>query len=380
MAFEAADVDDNGRFEAEFIYPKLTRLSDGTNVHVRDFPAPESAESSHRPVFLAPAWSATADVYKDTLRTFVQGKRRVLTLNQPREGGDVTFTDEDFMAIPEARREKVRTLLAAIPQEEIRKAKVFVESMDATGVNGMDAVAHSEGFVWICAAALMRPDLFHSVVSAGGAGLIGKDTMAGLITRFFKQTFVRPKYSPPTDLPALSKVVAKERRAAIARGEMPAETPHTKETVFAQLSAAREAAAKRGITELVSPDAAEQVRIDKITRESKLAGREHRRDAGTQRVLDEVKALSNVDLEPIIRELCSLGINVGLMVNDQDPVFKERRVRERFGTKEFQDLGVIISSAPGDHRTFPRRNFAAKAALSLLAIFDERERRSGTGA
>lgn len=133
---------------------------------------PENPKSEV-PIMIAPGWSDTVDVHEKGMKILADAQRRVVTLSHPRHGGTIaeTFNEE---------AEKY-------PDEEMRKAQNLLGLLEQKNIEKVDVVAHSEGAINTCIAALLHPEKFRSIVLYAPAGLIGHDNLLRLMWGTFIQ-------------------------------------------------------------------------------------------------------------------------------------------------------------------------------------------------
>jgi len=160
----------NGSFEDQFAKKERIKVTGGV-AEVIDIKA-ENPELN-MPVFFAPAWGCTTEVYKPALKTLSETNRRTLSLDHPRTGGDMSKTPEEFVK--------------KYPKEELRKAMNILDIMDEKGIPHADIIAHSEGAINIAIAATLHPEKFKNIVFFAPAGLIGKNTFGRLLKGFAGQ-------------------------------------------------------------------------------------------------------------------------------------------------------------------------------------------------
>lgn len=163
---------DEFSFERQFARKESYKVAGGT-AEVVDI-SPRDAKNEV-PVFLAPAWACSTEVYKGAMQTLVDSQRRVVTLNHPRVGGslDKTTYEEE---------------LKRYPKEELRKALNILSVMEQKEIEKTDVIAHSEGAVNVVIAAAMHPEKFRNIVLFAPGGLIGKDTFGRLLKGFAGQS------------------------------------------------------------------------------------------------------------------------------------------------------------------------------------------------
>lgn len=157
-------------FEDQFNQREKIKVAGGT-AEVVDV-TPENLQDEV-PVFLAPAWGCTIDIYKNAIEKLVECDRRVISLNHPRLGGDISEAPEEA--------------LEKYPHEQVRKALNILGTLNSKEVPKIDAIAHSEGAVNLMIAAMLNPEKFRDIVLYAPAGLIGEDKFTRLIEGFSKQ-------------------------------------------------------------------------------------------------------------------------------------------------------------------------------------------------
>ena len=119
------------------------------------------------PVFVAPAWACTTEVYRPVLEELALQKRRAISIDHPRIGGDLSSAPKEA--------------IDKYSPEILRRALNIVEALDQKKIEKTDAIAHSIGAVDTVVAAMLRPEKFRNIVFYGAAGLIGKDTFPRLL-------------------------------------------------------------------------------------------------------------------------------------------------------------------------------------------------------
>jgi pimeloyl-ACP methyl ester carboxylesterase len=174
MGIESLNLNSNqeseNSFEKQFAKREEIKVAGGT-AEVVDV-KPETL-SDEVPVFLAPAWGCTIDIYKNAIEKLAEQNREVISLNHPRFGGDMSDAPEE--------------MLEKYPYEEVRKALNIIGVLDGKNIVQTDAIAHSEGAVNLAIAAALYPEKFRSMVLYNPAGLIGEDTFTRLLQGFSKQ-------------------------------------------------------------------------------------------------------------------------------------------------------------------------------------------------
>ncbi len=132
-------------------------------------------DTSNIPVIIAPGWSETMDTFKDSIKTLVDGGRRVISFNHPRHGKEA----EDMLPNGDS------DIMEAYKQDaEIRKALAIIEILNERIPGKADVIAHSEGGINTAIAATFQAEKFNNIVFANAAGLMGPDNFPSLVKRF----------------------------------------------------------------------------------------------------------------------------------------------------------------------------------------------------
>jgi pimeloyl-ACP methyl ester carboxylesterase len=169
--FDAINIVDRNRFTTKFVKVEKYNVAGGIAEVVDIQPEKPKTEI---PVFLAPAWSCTTEVYKPALETLSKTQRRVISLNHPRFGGNM----ENL--IPEGAENKY-------PTEGLRKALNILGVLEKKEIQQIDVIAHSEGAVNAVIAATLHPEKFRNIILFAPAGLIGEDKFTRLFQGFVGQ-------------------------------------------------------------------------------------------------------------------------------------------------------------------------------------------------
>jgi pimeloyl-ACP methyl ester carboxylesterase len=169
---EAEGVQEENGFRDQFKKREKIEVVGGT-ADVVDV-SPETAKTEV-PVFLAPAWACSTDVYEPAIKTLYDKGRRVVSLDHPRRGGDfdTVVSQED---------------LKKFPPEQLRKAANILGVLEEKGIKKTDIIAHSEGAINAVIAATIEPEKFRNLVLFAPAGLIGKDSFLRLLKGFTGQS------------------------------------------------------------------------------------------------------------------------------------------------------------------------------------------------
>lgn len=156
--------EDINSFETQFAH-KETFLINGATVESVDI-SPDDLKTEI-PVLVAPGFAATMDSFKPGIKTLVEDKRRVISLDHPRRGGTIPKTlDEE---------------IEKYPDEELRKAHTILGLLEQKGIEKIDVIAHSEAAINVAIAAVLHPEKFRSIVLYSPSGLIGNDNLFRLV-------------------------------------------------------------------------------------------------------------------------------------------------------------------------------------------------------
>lgn len=155
-------------FEEQWENPEKMTLS-GEEVEVYDI-KPEK-EKTPVPVWLAPGWAATPEAFKDNIHTLANNSRRTISANAPH---GIDFNRDEM---PASDVEKM-------PDAEMRKIAAMINTIEAKGVEKVDAIGHSEGCMDTILAAMLYPEKFRNIVLVNPAGMIGKDSLPRLMVGF----------------------------------------------------------------------------------------------------------------------------------------------------------------------------------------------------
>jgi len=121
------------------------------------------------------------------LQALAEKQRRVISLDHPRFGGDMSIAPEEAVG--------------KYPNEELRKAMNILGVLDQKGIEKVDVVAHSEGAVNAVIAAVLHPEKFRTLVLVAPAGMIGEDTFTRLLKGFAGQSKGRGESMNNPDFP-----------------------------------------------------------------------------------------------------------------------------------------------------------------------------------
>ncbi|MFZ1019600.1 MAG: alpha/beta hydrolase [Minisyncoccia bacterium] len=131
------------------------------------------------PVLVAPGWGATMESFKPGLKVLSEKGRRAISLDQPRKGG--TIPDSHNEEVEKWYKEKGEKY-PDWPNEELRKAQTILGLLEQKNLDKVDVIAHSEGAINVCIAAMLHPEKFtgRTIVLYSPAGVIGKDNILRL--------------------------------------------------------------------------------------------------------------------------------------------------------------------------------------------------------
>lgn len=166
---ENPKLENNKTLDNQF-HEEILRIN-GADVEVGEY-IPENPKSEV-PVLIAPGWADTVEVHKKGMEILADEGRRAVSLSHPRNGGAIanTFNEE---------AEKY-------PDEEMRKAQNLLGLLEQKNIDRVDVVAHSEGAINACIAAMLHPEKFRSIILYAPAGLIGNDNLIRLMWGTFMQ-------------------------------------------------------------------------------------------------------------------------------------------------------------------------------------------------
>lgn len=153
------------QYAERFKHPEVLEIEGGT-VEVVDLQPPPERLKTPVPLIVMPGWLGNVEVWEKTAVMMVKEGRRVIVVAAPH---GVETGRED----------------PTIPQAELRKAASFMRILDAKGIEKADVLTHSEGGVFMTAAALENPDRVRTLLYNAPVGLIGEDGFWKLAWRFF---------------------------------------------------------------------------------------------------------------------------------------------------------------------------------------------------
>ena len=275
---------------------------------------PEKLEN-RVPVLLAPAWGCTIPVYKPTMKEIAGKGRRVISLNHPRNWGNLAE------AAPAGALEKYSD-----QKEELRKALNILGTLEQKkDIGKVDVIAHSEAAINVLIAAALNPKKFRNIVLFAPAGLIGKDSLTRLLQGFAGQN----------------------KRAESLKGKPDAENwpeiPVT-ETEKEISSAA--------IKEVLAYFAKNPIRS-----------------------LNEVMDVSRSEIITLIKYLHEKGIGIIVASGVDDPVFPMEKIQENLKANDISEIIDGFLSLRGGHGEMGNHpELFIPAILSLLDSLEKKKR------
>ncbi|MFH1192401.1 MAG: alpha/beta fold hydrolase [bacterium] len=152
-------------FEEQFKKKDIVEI-DGKKIGVVDI-KPQTPKTDV-PVFICPGWAENSSVFKKNILTMAELGRETFFIDSA-HGINIKETKENTDNFPEA---------------ELRKVEAFIKVLEEKNIDKIDAVAHSEGGIYLIIAAILYPEKFRNLVLVDPAGIIGKDSFIGLAKRF----------------------------------------------------------------------------------------------------------------------------------------------------------------------------------------------------
>lgn len=152
-------------FEEQFEKKDIVEI-DGKKIGVVDI-KPQTPKTDV-PVFICPGWAENSSVFKKNILTMAELGRETFFIDSA-HGINIKGTKEDTDNFPKA---------------ELRKVEAFIKVLEEKNIDKIDAVAHSEGGIYLIIAAILYPEKFRNLVLVDPAGIIGKDNFIGLAKRF----------------------------------------------------------------------------------------------------------------------------------------------------------------------------------------------------
>jgi len=128
------------------------------------------------PVLFCPGWVTTSGAVKDNLLEFANQGRRTICIDAS-HGIDTEGSSMN------------EEMIKDLPEAELRKVAALIQSMEKKGIDQVDAVAMSEGGIYLTIAATLYPEKFRNIVLVDPAGMSGEDGFKELAGRFSKDWF-----------------------------------------------------------------------------------------------------------------------------------------------------------------------------------------------
>lgn len=267
---------------------------------------PEVIKEGSLPVLIAGGWSEGTASLQDTADEVLKDGREVITLDHNRSDIKLTSPDNDH-------------------PETLHRAETIMTILDTEQLGRVDVIAHSEGALDIELAARHYPNRFRNIILVAPAGMIGKDSMLGLLGRFSRK---------------------------VARG------------YFVDLK------------EIKQRDPQSAKRFEK-------AGPEYFK-ANPKKGLREIGAIAASQIDQGLVDLRSKGIKIGLLQSHADRGFPDKKiyentvVAEAINDSSSQDLQMVVDSYASvaskraghdDLIIHPER--ASRAALDMLSDLEK---------
>jgi len=153
--------------EQQFATREIIELP-GQDIEVVDL-EPENLKTEV-PVVLGVGWGGEPDAYKNNLLYLANKGRRTIALDAVHgiDNDIETENDTDF------------------PDIEMRKVAALLEVLTKKSIDKVDAVAYSEGGIYVTLAAILYPEKFRNLVLVNPGGLVGQDNEFRLTAGFLK--------------------------------------------------------------------------------------------------------------------------------------------------------------------------------------------------
>lgn len=287
-------VDKSDHFEKQWNRPKIMSFPDG---EIWIYRLQSVSPSATIPLLYIPGWNTPADICK----------RDVAALAEKREVIVVDSLHGIKRAIKNTEAEKFPTAL-------LDKVAAVLETLDALKVEKVDGLGSSEGGAVLTIAAKLYPERFRNLVLEMPAGLIGQDTLTGLIRRF-------------------SLDVLKSRLEAL----------HQKE-------------------------------LAKKQREMNQARRTASARFNLKKAWQEAEALANIQLQNILADLKKTGHGVTIIVRAQDCVFPVEKMRQTLCPEMFN----CFLETDGRHTSIRTDEEVRAHAASVCQTLEAMERKNQT--
>lgn len=246
------------------------------------------------PLFVAPGWSETCNTLQFLCKSLAKHqKRKVYTISHPRTGVEIKENPQ-------------------FPLEEWRKANTILETLEACNLNQVDVIAHSEGCINAIIAASVRPEIFKTIILVTPAGLIGEDNLEDISKRFF-QELAEVRLLGPLKKQLERFHINLEKRKASKKSDKQA----VKDFSFFRKESTAYA--------LANP----------------------------KRAWDEVQAIASFQTPDLIQKLIASGVQVCLVLGEQDAVFPANRILEQAKNIPFQQIETVKNGRHFDLCLYP---------------------------
>lgn len=278
--------------EMQFSHPERIRIGK-EEVDVYDI-SPETLKTAV-PTILAPGFSSTPMAHEQNIIGLAKEGRRVLAVDSPHglEVPTVEGLKKDEYA-----------------EVELAKASAILQALDERGIEQSDAVAHSEGAIYLTIAAYLSPHRFRNIVLVSPGGMVGKDSVFRLVR------------------------------------------DRIREMVTVGISEAKRTDSDRYAEKLRSPAIPARVLLSNL-----------------KRTWASVKAITESDVIDMLAELKKQGIGISIIHGADDKVFPMERVKKEVGA----DAATGFYSVKGGHdEIFIRPDQYTKAIDAALDALEMR--------
>jgi len=163
----------SGPWAEKFAHPEVLEL-EGGKVEVVDL-RPNNPKTAI-PLVIEHGWVGQPAVSQRNSEMLANMGRRIIAINAP-HGIKPSRENPD------------------IPMAELRKAEALTKTLDAKHIGKADVFTHSEGALFVTAAALEQPERVRSIIYFAPVGLIGPDSFLQLTKRFLADQAEQKKQS-----------------------------------------------------------------------------------------------------------------------------------------------------------------------------------------
>lgn len=265
-----------------------------TYVHIK----PEHPVSEH-PVLMASGWSEGRHAFKDSAKEVYNSGREAILVDHARRGG----------AGHDSRPS--HSIFTEFHGEVLHKANSLLEVIEASGIDKVNVIAHSEGAINTVVAALQRPQKFNTIILAMPAGMVGKDSLSKLMGRF---------------APKLIRSMTKDM----------GENPETAKDI------------NFGGVKYVARNPAKAIR--------------------------EARSMAETSIDDVLELLITDGINIGVLQSNADSIYPAHRietnVRLEGGFANVDAYASVAAKDAGHDDLLIHPERATNAALQMIAQFE----------